>query len=280
MNSLRNILKPVMPILAAVYGVMMIYMTALPMADGNETLGRQALTWLLTLVAIALTFILVHRGEPKVFPEAKQFSLNFLKPTIGLGLLMLAPLWCVAEGYVIYGLTSLIHTVHLEPISYTPEELHEDLLASIHAVLLAPVLEEFCYRQLPISPFQQRRTQIIVCLVMALLFGILHVRNFLGASLAAMIYGLVFIWTRNIWYAILLHAGHNLTATLLAVYCTLGLGEIRMSKMPVIILSDAKIIVAAVVLAIIGLIILQRKHRDIMRKNVTKYYEDNRRTTD
>ena len=261
MNSLRNILKPVMPILAAVYGVMMIYMTALPMADGNEALGRQVLTWLLTLVAIALTYMLIHRGEPRVFPEAKQFSLRFPKPTIGWGVLLLAPLWCVAEGYVVYGLTSLIHTVHLEPISYTPKELHEDLLASIHAVLLAPVLEELCYRQLAISPFRRRRTQVIVCLVMALLFGIVHVRNFLGASLAAMLYGLVFIWTRNIWYAVILHAGHNLTATLLAVYCMLDLGEIRMSNMPVIILSDAKIVVAAVVLAIVGLIILQRKSR-------------------
>ena len=257
MSKLRNILKPLMPILAAVYGLMIIYMTALPMADGNEALGRQVLTWLLTLVAIALTYMLIHRGEPRVFPEAKQFSLRFPKPTIGLGVLLLAPLWCVAEGYVVYGLTSLIHTVHLEPISYTPEELHEDLLASIHAVLLAPVLEELCYRQLPISPFQRRRTQVIVCLVMAQLFGIVHVRNFLGASLAAMLYGLVFIWTRNIWYAVILHAGHNLTATLLAVYCMLGLGQIRMSKMPVIILSDAKIVVAAVVLAIVGLIILQ-----------------------
>jgi membrane protease YdiL (CAAX protease family) len=48
--------------------------------------------------------------------------------------------------------------------------------------------------------------------VMAVLFGILHVRNFPGAFFAAMVYGLVFIWSRNIWYGIALHAGHNLTA--------------------------------------------------------------------
>ena len=265
MSRLSNILKPIMPILAAVYGFMLIYMTALPMADGNETLGRQVLSWGVTLLAIALTYLLVNRVEPKVFPEAKQFSLKLPKPTIGLGLLLLAPLWCVAEGFVVYGLTSLIHTVQMEPITYTSDELREDLLASVHAVLLAPVLEELCYRQLAISPFRRRWVQVVVCVLMALLFGIVHVRNFLGASLAAMFYGIVFIWARNIWYAIILHAGHNLAATLLAVYCTLGLGEIRMSKMPVIILSNTIIVVAAVILAVIGLMILRRSSRVIQQ---------------
>ena len=133
MSRLSNILKPIMPILAAVYGFMLIYMTALPMADGNETLDRQVLSWGFTLLAIALTYLLVNRGEQEVFPEAKQFSLKLPKPTIGLGLLLLAPLWCVAEGYVVYGLTSLIHTVQMEPITYTSDELREDLLASVHA---------------------------------------------------------------------------------------------------------------------------------------------------
>ena len=277
-SGLRRFLKPFMPILAAVYGFILIYITALPMADGNDSFGREVLVWLLTMVAIVLTYVLVRRVEPRVFPEAKQFSLKLPMPaavlTFGratsrsdklmqasltsrligaLGLLLLAPLWGVAEGYIVYGLTSLIHSVQMEPITYTPDELREDLLASVHAVLLAPVLEELCYRQMAISPFQRRGAQIIVCIVMALLFGILHVRNFLGASIDAMLYGLVFIWTRNIWYAVILHVGHNLMATLLAVYCMLGLGEIQMSKTPVIILPDTKVVVAAVVLAVIGL---------------------------
>jgi len=258
-KRLSRLLKPVMPIFAAVYGFMMIYMTALPMADGNETFGRQVLSWGLTLVAIALTYILVHRVEPKVFPEAKQFSLKFPKPAIVLGLLLLAPLWGVVEGYAVYGLTSLMHTVQMEPITYTPDELREDLLASVHAVLLAPVLEELCYRQLAISPFRRRWVQVLVCVLMALLFGIVHVCNFPGAFLAAMFYGLVFIWTRNIWHAVVLHAGHNLTATLLAVYCFFGLGEIQMSRMPIFILSDVKIVVVAAVFAVIGFIILRIK---------------------
>ena len=244
-------------------------MTALPMADGNESIGSQVLSWMITLAAIALTYVLVRRAELSVFPEAKQFSLKLLKPAIVLGLLLLAPLWSVAEGYIVYGLTSLIHSVQMEPIIYTPEELREDLLASVHAVLLAPVLEELCYRQLAISPFRRRRAQIIVCVVMAILFGILHVRNFLGASIDAMLYGLVFIWTRNIWYAVLLHVGHNLMATLLAVYSMLGLGEIQISNTPVIILPDTKVVVAAVVLAIIGLVLWRNNCPRITKPFIT-----------
>ena len=262
---LRCFLKPFMPILAAVYGFILIYITALPMADGNDSFGREVLVWLLTMVAIVLTYVLVRRVEPRVFPEAKQFSLKLPMPAAMLGLLLLAPLWGVAEGYIVYGLTSLIHSVQMEPITYTPDELREDLLASVHAVLLAPVLEELCYRQMPISPFQRRGAQIIVCVVMALLFGILHVRNFLGASIDAMLYGLVFIWTRNIWYAVILHVGHNLMATLLAVYCMLGFGEIQMSKTPVIILPDTKVVAAAVIFAIIGLALLPRKKIKTLR---------------
>ena len=252
MNRFRYILKPFMPILAAVYGFMMIYVTALPMANGNETLGREVLTWLLTLAAIALTYTLVHRVEPKVFPEAKQFSLKLPSLFVAIGLLLITPLWNITEGFTVFGLTSLISTVQMEPIAYTPDELREDLLSSVHAVLLAPVLEELCYRQLAISSFQRRWVQVVVCVLMALLFGIVHVRNFLGAFLSAMFYSLVFIWTRNIWYAVVLHAGHNLTATLLAVYCMLDLGEIQMSKTPVIFLPDTKVIIASLILAVAG----------------------------
>ena len=155
-----------------------------------------------------------------------------------------------------YGLTSLVHSVQLEPVTYTTPELREDLLSSVHAVLLAPVIEELCFRQMAISPFRNRRAQIVVCVVIAILFGILHVRNFFGAFIDALFYGAIFIWSRNIWNSVALHAGCNLTATLLAVYCWLGLGDLQMAKMPVIVLTDAKAVVAGVVLSIVGLLLI------------------------
>ena len=258
MNKAASLLKPLMPVLSAAYGFAIIYVTALPVAGGQTVVG-ELLTWLLTLAGIALTLQLVHRVEPKLFPAAGLFPLKMPKVSVFVGLLLIAPLWLVAEEYIVYGITSLAHTVQMKPLTYTTAELREDLLSSVHAVLLAPMLEELCFRQMAISPFRRRGAQIAVCVVMAILFGVLHVRNFPGAFISALFYGLVFIWSRNIWYSVALHAGSNLTATLLAIYCWLQLGDMQMTSTPVIILPDMKVIIASLFLAITGVLLLKKK---------------------
>ena len=261
MPTRSSILKPRMPILSAAYGLAVIYVTALPLAGDSPTVVGECLTWLLTLAAIALTLFLVHRVEPKVFPAARQFTLHLPKPAVFVGLLLIAPLWLVVEEYVLYGITSLAYTIQLEPLTYSTAELQEDLLSSVHAVLLAPLLEELCFRQMAISPFRRRGAQIVVCVVMAVLFGMLHVRNSPGAFISAIFYGLVFIWSRNIWYSVTLHAGSNLAKMLLAIYCWLGLGEMQMTRIPVIILPDTKVIIASLFLAVAGVLTLLRRKK-------------------
>lgn len=262
MNKLVSLLKPLMPILAAAYGTALIYVTAMPIGSDSPDFSGELLSWLLTLAGIGLTLFLVQRVEPKLFPDARQFQLKRPMALVVVGLLLIVPLWFVAKEYLLYGLTSLVHSVQLEPLAtYTAAELREDLVSGIHAVLLAPVLEELCFRQIAISPFRSRRAQIVVCVVMAILFGVLHVRNFLGAFIDALFYGAIFIWSRNIWNSVALHAGCNLTATLLAIYCWLGLGDLQMAKMPSIMLTDAKVVIASIVLAIVGLLLINTKRR-------------------
>lgn len=261
MSKVVSLFMPLMPILSAVYGLGVIYITALPV-DGNlPSFVGEMLTWLMTLAGIAMTLYLVQHVEPKVFPAAGQFPLKLPTIPVILALLLIAPLWLVAEGYIVYGMTSLAKPVMMAPLTYTTEELLEDLLSSIHAVLLAPLLEELCFRQMAISPFRRRGVQVVVCVVMAFLFGMLHVRNFPGAFLSALVYGGVFIWSRNIWHSVILHAGRNLAATLLAVYCWLQLGDMQMAKIPVIILPDMKAVVASLFSGIAGLLLLLKKKR-------------------
>jgi membrane protease YdiL (CAAX protease family) len=259
MNQAARLLKLLMPILSAAYGIAIIYMTALPLSGDHPGFGYELMTWLITLAGIALSLYLVHHVEPKAFPSARSFSLKLPPMYVFVGLLLIAPLLLVTEEYLVYGITTLFHTVELEPLTYTADELREDLRSSVHAVLLAPILEELCFRQMAISPFRRRRAQIVVCVVMALLFGVLHVRNFPGAFFSAMVYGLVFIWSGNIWCSVALHAGRNLTATLLAVYSWLQFGDMQMTKIPVIILPDIKVVIASLFIAIAGSLLLKKK---------------------
>ena len=272
MNKIASLIKPLMPILSATYGIALIYVTALPVAGDNPTVVGEMLTWLITLAGIAMTLYLVQYVEPKMFPAAEQFSLKLPPVSVILGLLLTAPLWLVTEGYIVYGMTSLAQPVKMEPLTYTTEEMLEDLLSSIHAVLLAPVLEELCFRQMAISPFRRRDAKIVVCLVMAFLFGMFHVRNFPGAFISALVYGFVFIWSRNIWFSVILHTGRNLAATLLAVYCWLKLGDIQMAKIPVIILPDIKVVFASLFLAIAGVLLL-KKNNSKPQKNESIIYQ-------
>ena len=259
MNQAARFLRLLMPILSAAYDIAIIYVTALPLSGDYPGFGCELLTWLITLAGITLSLYLVHRVEPKVFPSARDFSLKLPPMYVFVGLLLIAPLWLVTEEYLVYGITSLFHTVELEPLTYTTDELRKDLLSSVHAVLLAPILEELCFRQMAISPFRRRRVQIVVCVVMALLFGVLHVRNFPRAFFSAMVYGMVFISSGSIWCSVALHAGRNLTATLLAVYSWLQLGDMRMTEIPVIILPDIKVVIVSLLLAIVGGYLLIKK---------------------
>lgn len=73
MTKSTSILKPLMPILSTIYGMAIIYVTALPVSVNNPDFVSELLTWLITLIGIALTLFLVHNVEPKVFPAAELF---------------------------------------------------------------------------------------------------------------------------------------------------------------------------------------------------------------
>lgn len=260
MSYFPRVLKPLMPVIATAFGLTLIYVTTLPMPDEGQSIGGELLSWLLTLAAIVLALFIVFTVEPKVFPESAELSLKRPNLKIIAGILLIAPLFFLVQEYIVYGLASLSNNFKMDPITYSVEELREDLFSSIHAVLLAPVLEELCFRQMAISPFRRRGARVVVCIVMAILFGMLHIRNFAGSAFGALAFGLVFIFSRNIWYSVALHAGSNLVATLLAIYSWHGLGEIKMSHLPVIMLPDIKVLIVGSILAAFGVYLcLSRK---------------------
>ena len=65
MNKAVSLLKILMPIISAAYGMAIIYLTALPLSGDNPGFGSEVLTWLITLAGIALTLFLVQRGPSR-----------------------------------------------------------------------------------------------------------------------------------------------------------------------------------------------------------------------
>lgn len=49
MNKATSLFKPMMPVLSAVYGMAIIYVTALPLAGDSHGFAGELLTWLITL---------------------------------------------------------------------------------------------------------------------------------------------------------------------------------------------------------------------------------------
>ena len=66
MNKVARFFKPLMPILSAVYGLGVIYITALPVDGNHPTFVGEMLTWLITLAGIAMTLYLVQYVEPSI----------------------------------------------------------------------------------------------------------------------------------------------------------------------------------------------------------------------
>ncbi len=256
MSKAANILKPLVPVFSVCYGLALIYLTALPTADGDGSFPNEAAGWIITLGAILLTLFVAIPLQRKIYPESRQFSLKIPSLPEVAGVLLLAPSVLLLKEMLVYGITLLDHPVQTELLTSTADEMREDLLAGVHAVFLAPVLEELCFRHLSIPPFRRFGTRLFVCVLMAVLFGFLHVRNFVGASVGGLLYGLVFLFSKNIWYAILLHAGGNLTGTLYGVFSFLGLGEVQASEFPAFFIPDYKIAIASAVLAVIGVLLL------------------------
>ena len=90
--------------------------------------------------------------------------------------------------------------------------------------IMGPVTEEVIFRLAPISLTEKKSTRIMVILVTATLFMLVHIHAFtvdeflynLPHFVTGLIYGIVMILSRNVTIPILLHVMNNLPAVILA----------------------------------------------------------------
>lgn len=245
----HRILKFFMPLLACVGGFALMYGCALVMGE-DKTPVRFLAGIAAEIVLLALTLWFIRKPLTRLFPQVGAYPLCCPHWSVLAMLFLATPLWCILKGKLLYALQP---AVEMQPIVYTGEELRADLMLCLSGVVVGPVFEEMYFRFLPLVSYKRRVAQVIVGLLVAVFFGLLHTTNMLGSFVDALIFMLVFVLTRQIGISIALHSFINLWAVLFCVLVYFGLLDIQHSSLPVIwLIGNSGTLIASVVAAAIG----------------------------
>lgn len=253
----HKVLKFFMPMLACIYGLILALLCASVNMQENFVLYRSLLSNLFEIVAIIVTVLLIKKVLPNVFPQVKEYKMVMPPVYVLLAVFLMIPLWFIVKYKLIYIATSCVDNVDLQTVVYSTSELKEDLVACISAFFLAPVYEELSFRYLALSVFRNRKIQIIFGVLVALFFGVIHMSNFMGAFMDALIYMLLFVFTKNIALSIWTHCCWNVIATIFIIMSYLGVLEISKSSYPSVFkVENISATIISCILAIIGIVII------------------------
>jgi len=250
MQKEHRILKFFLPLLACVYGFGTVY--ACGIIGGSEfSLPMYFLRVAVQVALIVLTVWIIRKPLTKLFPQMGEYPIRLPAWHVVVLLLMVTPLWCILKGKLLH---LLLPAAEMQTMTYAVDELKTDLILSLSAILVGPVYEELCFRFLPLAAYKRKTTQVLMGVLMALFFGLLHTQNLLGSFVDALIFTLVFICTREIGISMVLHGCINLWPTVFCVLVHFGMLEIRRSSVPVIwLIGDRTTLVIAVVMAVMGM---------------------------
>ncbi|RCX12332.1 hypothetical protein DFR58_12221 [Anaerobacterium chartisolvens] len=84
--------------------------------------------------------------------------------------------------------------------------------------IAGPVIEEIIFRGLILKELSKNMSAVPAVIIQALLFGIYHLNltQAIYASVLGIILGVVCLWTRSIWSAILIHVFYNSSSVILS----------------------------------------------------------------
>ena len=143
--------------------------------------------------------------------------------------------------------------VEMIPLTYDSEaDFQDDMTASVHAVLIAPMLEEMGFRVIPISVVQTKKRKIVAIAVLSVIFGLMHGRNFGEALINAIVFSILFLMTRNPLIPILCHSFVNLLFTVAGAASYWGIIDVSTSsdRGPLILFFSTPVTIIALILGV------------------------------
>lgn len=90
----------------------------------------------------------------------------------------------------------------------------------ISASFIGPIIEEFLFRFILIERTKKISGTSFALIVSSILFGLLHFENLqiiISSIIAGLIFGVVYIATKNIWCSIVAHSANNLIVSILDI---------------------------------------------------------------
>lgn len=264
-----------MPLLAGLYGLAISFVGGL-IIMGGFSVTSELISFAFEIAAIVFSIFLVLKIMPRKFPWMRNYSFERPNWYVIAAIVLLMPLFFALENAIVYLLSFKWAAFEYDTITYTAEELTEDLVKSVSAVFLAPIYEEISFRFMPLTVYKKKVARIVVCVIMSALFAWLHAGNWMEVFIDAMVYSALFLLTKNIWVSICAHACNNLYVTVLAILSYLGLeGRMARGTTMVVIPPTAALIGSAVMAAAgVAVIIYGRKKHKEEKERTSKLMND------
>lgn len=219
-----------MPILKVLLFIVFIIICAIPFALlsqlGFMEMGAinplisdilsEAAVAIVILSALLMVFKVYSRYNfSNIFIVRKHVITGFSKGTlIGFAILITCSGLALLNGNVLFtiGKISLL-----------------SLLGYVILYILVGVFEEFMFRSFPLFVFSERYPMVLAILITSLFFGLAHIENdgfnwlaMLNITLAGILFAILVLLKRNIYWAVGIHFGWNFTQGVILGYNVSG----------------------------------------------------------
>ena len=173
---------------------------------------------LITLTALALIVIVYRQIYQRVFPQSKVYSFKKIDATLLWAIFLIFPLIVFLKVLVMNFFSDEEVEFFFLDKSGGKEEILKLLLDLPLAAIIAPVLEEFSYRFIALSAYKTNLGKILAASITILCFSLLHGSSFLIVFFDALLFTIVYFWSKNMTATVVLHIANNLSASLLPLF--------------------------------------------------------------
>lgn len=143
------------------------------------------------------------------------------------------------------------------------ETIPEILVLSIVSVFFAPVIEELVFRFMALSPYRSKIGKATALVIISLLFALMHRHNSYIAIISGidgLLWGIVFLLTKNIWYGITMHFTNNLMVSFAGILLNLKAPKIWIADDISLIYFGNEWLLFFGVLALVGILLIKASH--------------------